>query len=369
MRPLLIVIAFIFFVGCTRSQPRFSSSFKEEHKGKTSISVPEVQELLHIIFAITEKGISDSDMINHDGIYYKEVIQHFQPYDNEPLIKSINKELKGGLFYGSHYSRLKMDACGFYFNGDSIIKDSIYPQLNWDNKNYITPYVKQLEDFAMKTGFRNFYKKHQPYYDTLIKLMHAQMPVQKMWNWLEQRFPARYDNYWITFSPLANGQQSTNHFETDNFKQCVIFICGPFEDSTFSPVMEEGLMSKVAFTEIDHNYVNPISDSFKTAINELFADRTRWTAGKSSNGYKTPLAVFNEYMTYATFILYFHDHFSKADFEKLYVRINNQMVNGRGFILFQEFTNELLNLYQSTKKPVAIPLLYPYLLQWCKTGN
>jgi Domain of unknown function (DUF4932) len=366
MRGTLIACALFFFFGCSKSQPKFSNEFIQNHKGKNIVTVPEVQELMHIVFAITEKGISDSDMINHDGKYYKEVMEYFQAYRNEPLIASINKELKGGIFYGSRYSRLKMDACGFYFSENKIVKDSIYPQLNWDNKNYISSYLTQLEEFAVKTDFRKFYRQHQPYYNTLTRLMYTQVPVKKIWNWLEERFADRYDHYWITFSPLANGQQSTNHFENNQFKQCVMFLCGPFEDSVFSPVLEEGLMSKVAFTEISHNYVNPVSDSFKITINEIFANRNEWTAEKSSSSYKTPLAVFNEYMTYATFILYLSDNFGKDDFDKLYTRITNQMVNGRGFIKFREFTDLLIEIYQKQKKNVSIAELYSKILSWCK---
>lgn len=366
MRSLLSVIVFTVITGCSHSQANFSKEYIHAHSGKSSIVIPEVQELVHIIFAITEKGIGDSDMVNHEGNYYKEVMEHFLPFAREPLTAYINQELKGGIFYGSRYSRLKMDACGFYFDGDRILKDTVYPQLNWDNRNYIAPMVEQLEAFALQSGFRKFYQQHKPYYDTLIKLMHTQLPVQQMWKWLEQRFPARYDNYRITFSPLANGQQSTNHFENNGFKQCVMFICGPFEDSAFSPVMEEGLMSKVAFTEIDHNYVNPVTDSFRTQVDEIFADRSKWTAGKSSSSYKTSVSVFNEYMTYATYILYLHDHFSATDFTILYQRIHNQMENQRGFIQFKSFTDKLIELYKYRKQPVSIAELYPYLLGHCK---
>lgn len=366
MRSLFIIFILISFVSCTNAQPTFTKEYIQKQKGKSNITVPKVQELFHIICAITQQGINDSDMINHDGAYYKAVLKQFLPYANEPLVLAINKELKGGLFYGSRYARLKMDACGFYFSENKIVKDSTYPQLNWDNKNYLEAFTQQLEEFAIKTEFQKFYQQHQLYYDTLINLMQAQMPVNKMWHWLEQRFTAQYDNYWITFSPLANGQHSTNRFEANGFKQCVMFICGPFEDSLFSPNIQEGLMSKVAFTEIDHNYVNPVTDSFKTMVNDIFSNRGKWTAGKSSNGYKSPVAVFNEYMTYATFVLYVHDNFSPTDFEKLYQRITNQMVNGRGFIKFKLFADCLLKLYLQQPQPSLISEIYPTLLEELK---
>ncbi|MEI6264855.1 MAG: DUF4932 domain-containing protein [Sphingobacteriia bacterium] len=366
MKINILLLFLIPFFGCTQSKPKFSDEFIRENSGKYTISIPEVQELVHIIFAITEKGMNDSEMINHEGAYYQKVIEHFKPYANDPLVLSMNADLKGGIFFGSRYARLKMDACGYYFVGNQIIKDSTYNQLNWDNKNYIEPYLPALENFAIKTKFRQFYLSNESYYKQLIDLMGKQIPVQQIWNWLESRFDERYQNYWINFSPLANGNHSTNRFETNQFKQCVMFLCGPFEDSLLVEEIQEGLMSKVAFTEIDHNYVNPITDYYKEDVNIAFYDRNKWTSGKSSNDYKSPKLVFNEYMTYAVFVLYLSDYFKNDSFENLYKRITNQMENRRGFIRFKVFTDQLLFLYKGSKQPFQLKQLYPPILEWCK---
>ena len=140
---LITIVASLFSLhACAqpeKSKASFSAKFVQEQKGKVLVSIPEVQELVHIIFAITEKGLSDSDMVNHEGPYYSDVIKHFKPFANEEIVLKMNKDLKGSWFMGSKYSRLKMDACCFYFSGHSILKDSTYKQLNWDNMNYIDP--------------------------------------------------------------------------------------------------------------------------------------------------------------------------------------------------------------------------------------
>jgi len=49
-----------------------------------------------------------------------------------------------------------------------------------------------------------------------------------------------------------------------------------------------------AFTEIDHNYVNPVSDNYIADIDEAMSNLGRWYKGGS---YGSPYAAFKEYMT------------------------------------------------------------------------
>lgn len=362
MKTICFFVISTVFYSWTKAQPSFDADFISKHNQQASIEMPEVQELAHVIFAITETGKLDSNMINHESLYYKEVLAYFLPYKDEAVVKSINKDLKGGIFYGSRYSRLNMDAVGFYFDGDEIIKDTHYPQLNWDNKNYIEPYIQELEAFAKKTNFRKFFADHKPYCDTLMAEAKRQMPIEKVWKWLEDRFPNRYNSYRIAFSPLANGWQSTNNFEDNGFKQCVMFICGPYENSKLSKPLQEAFMTKVVFTEIDHNYVNPITAQYKNQVKEIFSDRKKWTGGNDSKNYGTSEMVFNEYMTHAVYLLYAYDNFSSEDFERISKSTVMQMTQSRGFIKFKEFSESLLLIYKDRKQSQLISELYPAML-------
>ncbi|NJL77505.1 MAG: DUF4932 domain-containing protein [Saprospiraceae bacterium] len=244
-----------------------------------------------------------------------------------------------------------MDACGFYFDeNNSIIKDATYEKLNWNTRNLVEPHITQLEDFVTQTGFREFYVNNKKYYDKLIEELKVQMPIEKQWKWLEERFPIKYDNYRITFSPLVYGSHSTNRFEIDNFKQTVMFIRGPIESQSWSEKVKEGLMTRVVFTEIDHNYVNPISDEFIHEINEIFYDRNKWTAGKFTDGYSDAYSVFNEYMTWAVFSLYALDSFEENDFKIINERVETQMTDWRGFLRFSEFNQKMIELYKNKKR-------------------
>ena len=349
----------ILLIGC--SKVSFTDSFKEQNKGKSKIEIPEVQELVHIAIAITHTGLDDSNMVNHTTGYYQEVLDHFKPFKNESLIKELDKNLP------SKYAHVKMDACGYYFDSTNhIVKNENYNQLNWSSKNYIDPLLDQLQEFSDKSNFREFYSAHKGYYAEQITLLEKQSPVQKQWDWLEQKFPQRYDNYWITFSPLVGGSHSTNRFITDDFKQTVMFVQGGINSKEYSDKVIEGLMTRVVFTEIDHNYVNPTSDRFANEIKDIFKNREHWTTIDSwADSYKSELSVFNEYMTWAVFSLYASENFNAQDFETINHLVENQMDNYRGFNEFSRFNRKLLSLYKE-QNPRQIEELYPLILDWCK---
>lgn len=340
----------------------FSPEYIASHKNKWTIEVPEVQELVHIVIAISPTGLADSNMVEHRTAYYREVLEKFQAYKHHKIVSIIDDLLQDRL-----YAQVKMDACGFYFGeSNTLIKDKTYKQLNWSNKNFIQPLTRELEDFAQQTNFREFYSSHTNHYNALIEKMKAQMPIDKQWKWLEERFPNKYNNYRITFSPLVNGWHSTNRFETKDFKQTVMFICGPIESMQLTEKIKEGLMTRVVFTEIDHNYVNPVSDNYDKELREVFFDRKKWTSEKDSQNYGSAYAVFNEYMTWAVFTLYALENFDENDFTIINARTELQMSNWRGFIKFKEFNQKMIELYKNKRAEESIANLYPKILAWCK---
>ncbi|WP_306350495.1 DUF4932 domain-containing protein [Flavobacterium sp. '19STA2R22 D10 B1'] len=338
----------------------FTKSYIKEHEGKYNFEIPEVQELVHIIIALTPQGIESPYLVNKDTEYFKKVMEHFGSFKNEKIVSDINAILKDGA-----YSHIKMDACGFYFKGNKIVKSKTYDRLNWSNKNYVEPLVKELQDFSEKTNFRAFFQANKPYYDALITLINQQIPIQKQWDWLERNFNNHYNNYWLTFSPLVNGSHSANMFESGNFKQAAMFIAGPMENSTYNEKITEGLMTRMVFTEIDHNYVNPVSDKYLSEIDKAFANRDTWTKAKSgADNYSTPYLIFNEYMTWAVFTLYTSDNFNADDFKIINENVEKRMIERRGFTNFKSFNEKVFELYKNKAKNTTIADIYPAILQW-----
>lgn len=369
LKGYLLIPLLLLFVGCDdlffpedgvaySFHPNYSQEYMDLNRGEYRIEIPEVQELVHIIIAITPVGLEDNNLVQHNTAYYKSIINHFQAFSSEPIVHTINQMLINQKYY-----YLKMDACGFDFNQQSlIVKNDTYNTISWGLVNHIDPLVTELESFAKKTNFRQFYENHQVYYQTLIDLLDLQTATRNQWNWLEERSLLKYDHYWITFSPLVGGAHSTNRFETTEFKETAMFISGPIENSRYNEAVTNALMTRVLFTEIDHNYVNPVSDQYAKDINRAFAKLNKWS---SNSTYGSAKSSFNEYMTWAVFTLFAYDHLSEADFAIVNPIVENQMVNSRGFLKFKSFNNKLLELYKQQKTP-SIEDLYPAILEWCE---
>jgi hypothetical protein len=367
--PSSILLCVCLSLGCGdgyRVQPaRFGPEYVAAHRRSVSFEVPEVQELVLVVMSLTPTGRSDSNLLSQETPYAREVATHFGPSADDPLVARFDAELQRTLFRGSRYSRLKMDAVGFVFDGERIVPDGVYDHLNWDDENYLTEHVSTLEGFARRTRFREFFAANRAYYDGLVELAKKQMPVEEQWSWLEREFPERYDHYRITFSPLVEGSHSTNRFEGNGFRQSVMFICGPWESAPHSPAVVEGLMTRVVFTEIDHNYVNPVTELHREAVERAFADRASWVRKGDADDYGAAYAVFNEYMTWAVFTLYCRERFEPADFAEIRRLTTRQMVERRGFVRFAEFDAELLRLREESPPGRPVHELFGPILDWC----
>ncbi len=364
----IVILLLFFLANSCKSQlhslpANYSDDYIKAYSGKFTVEIPEVQELVHIVIALTPRGINDSDLVEHRTSYYKEVMNYFSAFKSHLLVESVEKLIRTSI---SKYAKLKMSSCNYYFKNNNIIKDTLIENIGWDNTNYTKKILHSLEDFAYKSNFRAFYKSHQPYYDSLIQAQKKLVPLVKQWKWLENNFPEKYHSYRIIFSCLANGSHSTARFEGNNFKQMMMFICPPFQYPNFSESINEALISKIVFTEVDHNYINPISAEYMDEVNTAFAKRLIWTKGGNSNDYNSPYAVFNEYMTFAVFLLYCHDIYQEIDYKLIKAKTEFQVSNLRGFINFKAFNESLLLFYLEKKETEKVSDLYSKILGWCK---
>lgn len=131
------------------------------HSQESVVKFNETYELANIILSLTEYGKTDRNEVNKNTAYYQEVLAHFDTYKSHPLISKVNysRELWDKLL------SFRTDAVAFEFdpNGNLHRKHKFYAmgkEINEfeDNKALI-------EDFARKSGFREFYAKKR---DTLI---------------------------------------------------------------------------------------------------------------------------------------------------------------------------------------------------------
>jgi hypothetical protein len=101
-------------------------------------------------------------------------------------------------------------------------------------------------------------------------------------------------------------------------------------------------------------------------VRKAFADFEMWSGLDNKDGYPKPEMTFNEYMTWAVFLLYARDTYDEQTFASVKSRVGTQMTQGRSFPLFQEFADELLRLYGTDAQNRSVTNLYPAVLDWAE---
>jgi hypothetical protein len=361
---------------------KFSKAYINENQGKTIVEIPEVSELVNIIMVLHKDAEKEENMFDTKSDYYKKVKTYFEPYRNHPIIDTIQKfisDLKYEEGYDAYmfplssywyYYAAKMNACAYTFDKNgTIVNNGVVKEIA-KGYNSFDPMkdLKLIQDFANKSNFRNFYEDNKPYYNELLKTYNQLNPVQKMQNWLDKKFGFGYGSYLIFFSPLIGGAHSTTRFEDNGFNQTFMFIAGAELDPEYSLVMNQLFASQVVFTEIDHNYVNPLSNKYHREIDTIFYKREIWAGGKQTEAYPTPYKVFNEYMTYGVYSLYLLDSFSKENVESYLPNLERMMQENRGFQKFGDFNQELMRLYALNQNQ-SIENLIEKMLDWCSKQN
>lgn len=347
----------------------FDNNYIKQNKNKVSIEISEVQELTYIMIALTENGLKDSNMVNHHTEYYSNVINHFSPFRNHKIINTIDSLLKESIIY---YILLSANAHGFYFDNDIIKSTDIY---NFPAKGVgtleikqdpILTYLSDIQDFANKTGFKKFYKSNKKYFNNIKRDYKIYGAIDKQKKWLEAKFDYKIDSYRVLTSPLIRGINATTTFEDNSFKEMVLYLPIINNKQEWTKDYNQAMNSRVIFTEIDHNYVGPLSNQFLNKINAIFDKRTIWVnpENKSTAHYPSPIKVFDEYLTWGLFILYVYDTFPKDKLmlQQVIQHVNDKM-KGKGFPKSKEFNEELLRLYVKNPK-VKIQDIYEELLDW-----
>ncbi|MFC5409363.1 DUF4932 domain-containing protein [Larkinella bovis] len=342
----------------------FSDAYKTAHQGQTLIQIPEVYELINVIFALTRYG--QTNAIYKETDYYRAVRKHFEPYRHQAAVRTIDSLLAQS---EDIYAPLKMDSYAYAFSGDQIEKTGVYDRVSWGETNTLEPYIPLLMSFAKQSDYRTFFRKHGSYYASLVADFRQNVDVAAMKQWLEKQFPrTRYSAIKVIFTPLVGWNQSANSFSDNGFTEAQAHINFPFITTFMSQqpaAIVKGGRMLIVFTELNHSYLNPEADRYASEIAVAYQDLLNWiTTGKPSGNYNNPLACFEEYMNYALVTLLYSDLFDKQTFQSLKTNLENNMVNQRGFRHFREFNEELLRLYQNRQPGQTVADLYPAIIAW-----
>lgn len=340
---------------------RYETDYADAHKDAVSVRVPEVFELANIAVAVTDYGREHPYRVFKEGAYYEEVMAHFGPYSDHPLVEKIEfSDERIGDYYEWRTASL-----GYRFEGSELVAGSPYRPTK-EATGWFHDQLELIEDFAETSGFRTFYAEHAEFYDSQIASYEEKVPVRRMWDWLDAQFPAAdgaYDAYTIVFSPLIYASHNTIRFDKDGFSECIMVVGGPdlLAGRTNDKRLEQALLSRLLFTEIDHNYVNPLSRQYEVRIARALSDLDTWNG---QDGYRSPQATFNEYVTWAAFLLYAQEHYDDEVVEAAGDYTVQSMEKGRKFLRFGDFVNWLSAHWASRDPDETVADLYPEMIGW-----
>lgn len=337
----------------------FDSAYREAHKDKVRVEVPEIYELVNIAILLSDYTKTNPDAIAASP-YAEKVHAHFTRWADHPFIQAVN-----ALFEDDEgmYAILKMKGAAFDFAADDRIKGSdVYRNIGW-GENVLTPLQSEMSDFAKQSGFRKFYDEHRPFYQAQINEIETDIDVQEMWNWLQTAFPnvQTYDTVRVLFSPLVGHNQSLATFDDNGFRELQPHVNFPrlMKSRDRSDAADEAVRGVVLFTELNHGFINPVTEELTNAIyaamgSDLMPYVRTDSAAASYNGHT---AVFTEMLNWALMSVYVQSKLDKATASEVAWNISDTMVNGRGFTKFEPFQEALLELTENPNSPTLTEVI------------
>ncbi len=322
------------------------------------IETTESYELSNIILALTEYGRTDKMDVQKVAPYYNEILKYFEPVMKHPLLDSVNYSRKDW----EKFLGFRTDMYAFSFNQNGQLKRD-YP-FNSFGPTEVDKNIDLINDFVLKSHYRQFYNLHTAFYDRIVSHYKEYYFVNKTKQFLdkvgENHKNKSNKKYVIAISPLVGGQNC--HRDTDSTTTVDFpnigedLILGNLETNYNTRIVDNHSL----FTEMDHGYVNPISDKYEKLIASNF-NLTKWDKASGYPGINS----FNEYMTWAVYDLFIKEKFPKVADS---IAMQWQEINvSRGFIAQNLFAKKVSELYFKQKGNEKIERVYKPLLQWCKS--
>lgn len=310
-------------------------------------------ELANIILALTSYGKSDPYEVNKESEYYQKVIKHFSLCSDHRLLKIVNYSRERW----AEYLSFRSDAFAFELkeNGSLIRQSSLRTE-----KDY-SPFddnIKLIQDFAINCQFNKFYNSQRTYYKTIRERYAQAYMFKEMQKFLTREFGQQFDSmkYIIAFSPLVgrmNAQRSDGKNRISFVSADPKLLDISSQDYMLESNRIEGIHS--LFTELDHDYVNPVSDLYKKNLEMNFT----WKFWDKKSGYESSYSTFNEYMTWAVYDIFIREYFKdRGETSIKYWHLQNK---SRGFIASNLFAQQLEKLRKQNK---TIKDTYPSIIKW-----
>jgi hypothetical protein len=319
------------------------------------VSLPPTVELALVVASLTDLGRDGSRQIDRGTPYYSAVEAHFSAYADMSAVADLPE--------GFNLPRLVGNAADFAFDRSGRIVEVDRSGSLWKDAegDLFRRMHQDLETFAQASGFLSFYEKHRDDYAALIRATHEMVDPHDMRAWLEAEFAARPGPARVFVSPLM----ASFHWTTLYKSEQRIWLKAPDPAVVAgASALDRMRFGRSVFTEVDHAYVNPVAGTMEADIAGAFGQTARWATAQAAENYPTSELQFNEYMTWAVFLLYAADRLTADEFIRLKKETVSIMVRGRGFRAFDVFADKVIELRSASERKVEA--MIPDLIAWCR---
>lgn len=309
-----------------------------------------VTELAWIIAALTPLSRNKPSSIDTSSPYYAEVQQWFGPHRSHAVVQALGGDFSLPRWIGNA-SRYVLDDSG------QLRRLSPTPLWNDSAGDTFTFLLEATEDFARESEFIEFYSQHHGFYrETCTETLRAANGPE-METWLEQQLGQSPAPVTILVSSLTGG----HHWASIDDGLNRIWVAPPRAGAA-DDLVSRVLYRRGIFTEIAHRYVNPRTAASKPRVDLAISARLPWATPVAAENYSSAELVWNEYITWAAFLIFAQDRLDRVSFDRVSETVIQRMTERRGFPAFDRFVAHALSLVGAAKRRL-IEIL-PELLAW-----
>lgn len=311
----------------------------------STIVTHEPTELAWILAGLSPLG-RGGDSLNRDTPYWEAAETWFAPFVQHPAVITLGADF--------NLPRLIGNAANYSFSDrDTLLRTPNSRQMWGDARgDLFTRRRREIEEFARESRARTFLSEQRATFDAVRATLAAAVDLADMQAWLETQFSARPAPMQVFVSPVTGG------FNFTNLDPVTPRLWVPAVDPAQTDYARFSVVRSI-FTEMDHNYVNPITAGLGRSAFAFMTQANGWASAEAWSDYTSAELVVNEYMTFAAFLAYAQDRISGDDLVRTETA-TRRMMERRGFLRFGEFADVVT---RERKRFARLEALYPVVLE------
>lgn len=276
-KPILFIIAFIVIAtstNMTAKGPYKSPISISGVKNCITVAVLPQTELMSIIQTISQyPNILGFLMAKDSSDYKTDVINHFTPFINHPAVKMFDRlsSQPRMLNFSAPSNIMLYTDVNLKLREDIKLDDFVINRAaGMDSLNLL---LNLIRDFAVKSSFDEFYKKHEAFYINIVEKTINNLGSVNYVNQLESFYGKTQKSYNIVLVSLYSSCGYGNFLKRENDSLELFCTIGPRKIINKSPLFgdPEYLKSMVRH-EFSHPFINPLTEKNWDYIKEYFSN-------------------------------------------------------------------------------------------------